>query len=318
MASRRPSLVPPGRESAAGSTDGRRRSSLKLSQSQPENSDEEQAAEEAEEEVEADEDEGGEEEEDLYQLDFQSADLSADYWQIHRMVKYLKVGNATCTTIALVGLKDCGMYREVCQVALKMVGGLEVLLNILRTSNLRCNIGALQVLESACGHVTTRAAVYRLGGLQVLQGLVCHSHVEVRGLAASVLAQVCALPTARSALITDHGLPRLVRLLQVDPAATTTDADLAAAVEGAARALWACSVSRPGRAALLRAGGLEMVGGLLSVSRPTLLVPIVGILHQCIAEVMLLSSCIAHIFIQGIIEQCHFITNVEPQVMFLY
>lgn len=57
------------------------------------------------------------------------------------------------------------------------------------------------------------------------------------------------------------------------------------AVEGAARALWACSVSRAGRTALLRASGLEMVGGLLGVARPSLLVPVVGVLHQCVAEV---------------------------------
>lgn len=61
-------------------------------------------------------------------------------WVCLLLLQYLKVGNATCTTIALVGLKECGMQQEVCQLALKMVGGLEVLLNILRTSNLRCNV----------------------------------------------------------------------------------------------------------------------------------------------------------------------------------
>nr|XP_053651856.1 outer dynein arm-docking complex subunit 2-like [Cherax quadricarinatus] len=284
MASRRPSLAPPGRESLPSSTDGRRRSSLRLSHSQLENSDDEQQVEEAEDEEE-DEDEEDEDEE-LYQLDFQTAELSSEYWQIQKMVKYLKVGNATCTTIALVGLKDCGLHQEVCQVALKVVGGLEVLLNILRTSNLRCNVGALQVLEAACGHMTSRAAVYKLGGLQVLQGLVGHSQVEVRGLAASVLAQVCALSTARAALIRDDGVAKLVTLLRVDANTLNTDHGLATAVEGATRALWACSVSKSGRAALLRAGGLELVGGLLSASRPSLLVPVVGVIHQCIAEVV--------------------------------
>ena len=61
--------------------------------------------------------------------------------------QYLKVGNAICTTIALVGLKDCGLHQEVCQLALKMVGGLEVLLNILRTSNLRCNVSSVVLLN---------------------------------------------------------------------------------------------------------------------------------------------------------------------------
>ncbi|XP_063589580.1 outer dynein arm-docking complex subunit 2-like [Penaeus indicus] len=312
MTSRRPSLLPPGRESRSSSVDGRRRSSVRLSSAQLENmraSQEEQhqqtegAGDELEDEEEEEEEE---EEEDLYQMDQQSTELSADYWQIHKMVKYLKVGNATCTTLALVGLKECGLHQESSQLALKAVGGLEVLLNILRTRNLRCNIGALQVLESACGHITTRNTVYKLGGIQVLLGLVGHTVVQVRGLAASVLAQVCALPSARSALIRDNGIPplsqppdtvpktpaipkallglRQVKLLRVDTITLLGNHDTAMAVEGAARALWACSVSRAGRTALLRAGGLEMVGGLLGVARPSLLVPVVGVLHQCVAE----------------------------------
>ncbi|XP_063867982.1 outer dynein arm-docking complex subunit 2-like [Scylla paramamosain] len=284
MPSRRASLAPRRLESIAASTDTdpRRRASVKLAHLQVEHlhSEDERPVEEGEE----DEEEEGDDEEDIYQLDLPSAELCADYWQIHKMVKYLKVGNAICTTIALVGLKDCGLHQEVCQLALKMVGGLEVLLNILRTSNLRCNIGALQVLEAACGHASTRATVHRLGGLQVLQGLVGHSHVEVRGLAAAVLAQVCALPAARAALIRDDGIPKLVALLRTDPNMLLADHQQASAVEGAAQALWACTVSRSGRLALLRAGGLELLGSLLFVSRQSLLVPVVGVIHQCITE----------------------------------
>lgn len=76
-----------------------------------------------------------------------------------------------------------------------------------------------------------------------------------------------------------------MKLLRVDSNTLLSNYDTAMAVEGAARALWACSVSRAGRGALLRAGGLEMVGGLLGVARPSLLVPVVGVIHQCVAEV---------------------------------
>lgn len=80
--------------------------------------------------------------------------------------------------------------------------------------------------------------------------------------------------------------------MRADAAAMQNDPEVAASVEGAARALWACSVSRMGRAAFLRAGGLEMVGGLLVGSRTALLVPIVGIIHQCITEVCDLYVCL--------------------------
>lgn len=39
---------------------------------------------------ETDDDEEGDDEEDIYQLDLPSAELCADYWQIHKMVKVLK------------------------------------------------------------------------------------------------------------------------------------------------------------------------------------------------------------------------------------
>ncbi|XP_069983889.1 outer dynein arm-docking complex subunit 2 isoform X1 [Penaeus vannamei] len=260
------------------------------------------------------EEEEEEEEEDLYQMDQQSTELSADYWQIHKMVKYLKVGNATCTTLALVGLKECGLHQESGQLALKAVGGLEVLLNILRTRNLRCNIGALQVLEAACGHITTRNTVYKLGGIQVLLGLVGHTVVQVRGLAASVLAQVCALPSARSALIRDNGIPPLVKLLRVDTNTLLSNQDTAMAVEGAARALWACSVSRAGRTALLRASGLEMVGGLLGVARPSLLVPVVGVLHQCVAEAVFRERVEAAGYTSALVKLLH---SPTPQLQIL-
>ena len=76
-----------------------------------------------------------------------------------------------------------------------------------------------------------------------------------------------------------------VALLRTDPNMLLADHQQAAAVEGAAQALWACTVSRSGRLALLRAGGLELLGSLLFVSRQSLLVPVVGVIHQCITEV---------------------------------
>ncbi|MPD03146.1 Armadillo repeat-containing protein 4 [Portunus trituberculatus] len=76
-----------------------------------------------------------------------------------------------------------------------------------------------------------------------------------------------------------------VALLRTDPNMLLADHQQASAVEGASQALWACTVSRSGRLALLRAGGLELLGSLLFVSRQSLLVPVVGVIHQCITEI---------------------------------
>ncbi|XP_076045813.1 armadillo repeat-containing protein gudu [Oratosquilla oratoria] len=238
------------------------------------------------EEVGEDEDEDNEEDEEeedqLYKTDLQSAELSSDYWQIQKLVKYLRVGNATSTIIALVALKDCPLHLHVCQLALNMLGGVEVLLNILKTHHLRCTLGSLQVLEAACGHISIRAAVCSHGGLQVLQDLVSHKDTQVRGLAASVMARVCSLPSARTTVTRANGIPTLVELLKVDPSQSSPEALEAA--EGAARALWALSTARSGRAALLNSGALPLLGRLLHSTSPSLLIPVVGTLHQCLAQ----------------------------------
>ncbi|MPD02322.1 hypothetical protein E2C01_097899 [Portunus trituberculatus] len=59
-------------------------------------SEDERQVEEGEEE----EEEDGDEEEDIYQLDLPSAELCADYWQIHKMVK---VRRAAIGTNVLIG-----------------------------------------------------------------------------------------------------------------------------------------------------------------------------------------------------------------------
>lgn len=51
-----------------------------------------------------------------------------------------QAGNQTATVIALCALRDHQIDQEVCQLALRDVGGLEVLLNILETNDVRCKV----------------------------------------------------------------------------------------------------------------------------------------------------------------------------------
>ncbi|KAL4594049.1 armadillo repeat-containing protein 4-like, partial [Arapaima gigas] len=60
-------------------------------------------------------------------------DLPSEYWQIQKIVKYLKGGNQTATVIALCSMRDFNLTQESCQSAIRDVGGLEVLINLLDT-----------------------------------------------------------------------------------------------------------------------------------------------------------------------------------------
>jgi len=45
------------------------------------------------------------------------ADLPSEYWQIQKLIKYLKGGNPTATLIALCSLRDFDLSQDICQIA---------------------------------------------------------------------------------------------------------------------------------------------------------------------------------------------------------
>jgi hypothetical protein len=77
----------------------------------------------------------------------ESNELPAEFWQIQKLVKYLRVGNQTATIIAICALRDFDLRAEANQLAIRDVGGLEILVNLLDTEDPRCIRGALHVLK---------------------------------------------------------------------------------------------------------------------------------------------------------------------------
>ena len=69
-----------------------------------------------------------------------NTDLPSEYWQIQKLVKYLKCGNQTATIIALCSMRDFNLSQETCQLAIRDVGGLEVLINLLDTDEIKCKV----------------------------------------------------------------------------------------------------------------------------------------------------------------------------------
>jgi hypothetical protein len=75
----------------------------------------------------------------------EQTDLPTEYWQIQRLVKYLKGGNPTATVIALSSIRDFNLSVETCQLAIRDVGGLEVLVNLLETDDIDCKVYRLHL-----------------------------------------------------------------------------------------------------------------------------------------------------------------------------
>ena len=60
---------------------------------------------------------------------------------IYLCVSFFQIGNPTATVIALISMRDFNLQQETCQLAIRDVGGLEILINLLDTSDLRCKVG---------------------------------------------------------------------------------------------------------------------------------------------------------------------------------
>ncbi|CAB4032754.1 Hypothetical predicted protein, partial [Paramuricea clavata] len=81
------------------------------------------------------------EDEDDRKIDSSSmpvGELTSEYWQIQKLIKFVKIGNQTATLIALCALNDFDMRSEICQMAVRDVNGLVVLTNMLRTDHDKC------------------------------------------------------------------------------------------------------------------------------------------------------------------------------------
>ncbi|PFX24986.1 Armadillo repeat-containing protein 4 [Stylophora pistillata] len=227
------------------------------------------------------------------------ADLPSEYWQIQRLIRFLKNGNQVATVITFCALTDFNLTQELTQMAIRDVNGLTVLVNILRTDHVNCQIGALKVLQQlTISSIYNRRAVIKMGGVQILVDLITDAPKEVQSLAAANLANLAKSSVGRNILKKYGGLQKLVGLLNYDggqftgrrlsgngsPGQPRSDLEVA---RNAALALWSCSKSTRSRSAIFNAGSVPLLAKLVTMDKDEFLVPIVGLVQEC-AVVLLL------------------------------
>ncbi|TPP61577.1 Armadillo repeat-containing protein 4 [Fasciola gigantica] len=217
-----------------------------------------------------------------------SADLPSEYWQIGKMVKYLKGGNQTSTIISLCALQDMPLKTEVCQLAVRDVGGIDVLINLLETEEVRCKLGSLKILREITKNPQIRRAIADIGGLQPLVNLLRSPNRDLKCLSAEVIANVANFHRARRTVRQYGGIKRLVALLDCPslnsaPMTSEVERDIEVARCGAL-ALWSCSRSRKNKLAMKRAGVISLLARLLKSPHENMLIPVVGTLQECASE----------------------------------
>uniref|UniRef100_A0A2K6GIV7 Outer dynein arm-docking complex subunit 2 n=1 Tax=Propithecus coquereli TaxID=379532 RepID=A0A2K6GIV7_PROCO len=219
-----------------------------------------------------------------------NADLPSEYWQIQKLVKYLKGGNQTATVIALCSMRDFNLAQETCQLAIRDVGGLEVLINLLDTDEVKCKIGSLKILKEISHNPQIRRSIVDLGGLPIMVNILDSPHKSLKCLAAETIANVAKFRRARQVVRKHGGITRLVALLDcAQSSAEPMQSSLYEArdVEVArcgALALWSCSKSYANKEAIRKAGGIPLLARLLKTSHENMLIPVVGTLQECASE----------------------------------
>nr|XP_046227453.1 outer dynein arm-docking complex subunit 2 [Scatophagus argus]XP_046227454.1 outer dynein arm-docking complex subunit 2 [Scatophagus argus] len=216
-----------------------------------------------------------------------NTDLPSEYWQIHKLVKYLKGGDQTATVLTLCAMLDLNLMQETCQLAIRDVGGLEVLLNLLDTDEVKCKIGSLKILRKISHNVQIRRAIVDLGGLQSIVKILDSPVKDLKALAAETISNVAKFRRARRTVRQYGGIKKLVKLLDCVPNLVKLTANQEKDVEVArcgALALWSCSKSTKNKEAIRKAGGIPLLGRLLKSQHENMLIPVVGTLQECASE----------------------------------
>ncbi|KAG7216688.1 hypothetical protein INR49_021057 [Caranx melampygus] len=216
-----------------------------------------------------------------------NTDLPPEYWQIQKLVKYLKAGDQTATVLTLCAMMDFDLMQETCQLAIRDVGGLEVLINLLDTDEVKCKIGSLKILRKISHNVQIRQTIVDMGGLQNIVRILDSPVKELKALAAETIANVARFRRARRTVRRYGGIKKLVKLLDVswnlDTLTPNQEKDVEVARCGVL-ALWSCSKSTKNKKAIHRAGGTPMLGRLLRSRDENMLIPVVGTLQECASE----------------------------------
>uniref|UniRef100_A0A4W6G7U3 Outer dynein arm docking complex subunit 2 n=1 Tax=Lates calcarifer TaxID=8187 RepID=A0A4W6G7U3_LATCA len=219
--------------------------------------------------------ESEEEEEQSERRPESNTDLPSEYWQIQKLVKYLKGGDQTATVLTLCAMMDFNLMQETCQLAIRDVGGLEVLINLLDTDEVKCKIGSLKILRKISHNVQIRRTIVDMGGLQSIVKILDSPVKDLKALAAETIANVARFRRARRTVRQYGGIKKLVKLLDCVP-------NLVARC--GALALWSCSKSTKNKEAIRKAGGIPLLGRLLKSPHENMLIPVVGTLQECASE----------------------------------
>lgn len=122
----------------------------------------------------------------------------------------LQGGNQTATVISLCLLLDFDLTLESSHLAIRDNGGLDTLINLLETDDIKCKISTLRILKTISTNTQTRTAIVDLKGLPQLVDILKSDNRELKCLAAETIANIAKFRRGRRIVRYQGGLQSLV------------------------------------------------------------------------------------------------------------
>ncbi|XP_056868919.1 outer dynein arm-docking complex subunit 2 isoform X3 [Takifugu flavidus] len=237
------------------------------------------------------------EDEEVEQRSESITDLSLEYLQIKKLVKYLKAGDQTATVLTLCAMLNLNLMKETYQLAIWDLKGLEVLLNLLDTKEERCHVKLLDcepnsvnlsadqeksvevarcaalALWSCSKSTKIKVAISKAGGIPLLARLLKSSNENMLIPVVGNLQEFASVKGCRIAIQTEGIMEDLVKNL------SRNNDELQMYC---ANAIFKCAEDEKTQELVLKHSGLQPLVSLLSKSdNKELLAAATGAIWKC-------------------------------------
>ncbi|XP_031788283.1 armadillo repeat-containing protein gudu [Nasonia vitripennis] len=245
--------------------------------------------EQAEEESSDDEPDSESDDESRFLKDELNSEVPAEFWHMQKLIKYMKAGNQTATTVALCLLKDYELSSRVIQRVIHEMGGLEILVNLLETREIKCQHGSLAVLLQISSSPEMRRHLIDLGIITPLIELLKHPARDIQVLTVETMANIALMRKARKQIRIRGGVPLILDIMDVPDSVVQRPAEeldenereLLAVAIGCAKVLNSLSSSPKIKEELRKHGAVFLIARFLKSRTTELIVPMMGAVQQC-------------------------------------
>ncbi|GAB1869896.1 Armadillo repeat-containing protein 4 [Camponotus japonicus] len=245
-------------------------------------------SEKAEEESSDDELESEGEEEAKYRQE-DHPEVPSEFWHIQKLIKYMKAGNQTATMVSLCLLKDYDLTDKIIQKAVQEMGGLEVLVNLLETNDIKCQNGSLSVLLQIATSTEMKRYLIDLDITTPLIQMLKHPARDIQILTAETLAIIARVRKARKQIRIRGGIPLILDVMDVPneilrrpyDELSEVNKELVAVAIGCAKVLDSLSSSPKVKEELRKHGVVRLMSRFLKSKHTQLIIPTMGVVQQC-------------------------------------